>query len=71
MYIRDHHNCNTVESMERADAIRRDYPNCQIVNIMAKDYAFVMLDGDEYEIQFYTKDGVIHTKAAINWTFEY
>ena len=71
MYIRDHHNCNTVESMDRADAIRRDYPNCLVVKVMAKDYAFAMIDGDEYEIQFYTKDGEIRTGDCFNRRFEY
>ena len=71
MYIRDHHNCNTVESMDRADAIRRDYPNYLVVKVMAKDYAFVMMDGEEYEIAFYTKDGEIRTGDCFNRRYEY
>ena len=71
MYVRDHWNLNAVESMERTDALKDAYPGVAVVNVLAKDYAYIVLDGDEYEVAFYTKDGKVYTGDCFDRRWEY
>ena len=71
MYVRDHWNVNVVESMERTDALKEAYPGITVVNVLAKDYAYVMLEGSEFEVVFYTKDGKVLTGDCYDRRYEY
>ena len=64
MYIRDHWDCNTVESMERAEVLRKDCPWVSIVTVMSKDFAYAMRGlHEEIRIEFYTANGSLRAIA--------